>query len=150
MGYMWVLPFPFIMEESIYSLIGSSAPPAVSTYVARSPQGKAQMHKVDQVGDIMNPVRGPRDEMARRGIKPVNHAAKNARAVTEQSEVQRLKKEHSQAVSKMEKPKRYSGVESRHRTKESPRPTSPGTYLKKTEGKNLSQSNTRVPQAQHP
>ena len=101
---------------------------------SHSPRAK---HNVDQIRDIMNPSRGIRDDQKRRGITPVDHAAANARAAKELSEINRLKRETATIEqSKPKVPKRYVQITSKVSVAlASPRPESPrhGTFMRKNQ-----------------
>lgn len=49
-------------------------------------------YNLPKIESIFNPVRGLRDAQVRAGIKPVNHARANARAIKEQSQMNALRK----------------------------------------------------------
>lgn len=132
-------------DESIFRLIAGSSMghnQQVRIHVhpksSHSPRAK---HNVDQIRDIMNPSRGIRDDQKRRGITPVDHAAANARAAKELSEINRLKRETATIEqSKPKVPKRYVQITSKVSVAlASPRPESPrhGTFMRKNQGKNI-------------
>mmetsp|Transcript_4377 Transcript_4377/g.9529 ORF Transcript_4377/g.9529 Transcript_4377/m.9529 type:complete len:296 (-) Transcript_4377:57-944(-) len=78
--------------ESIFKLVGQG--PKVVTYHADSDQPqRGKWGQVDTVAEMLNPSRGVRDDMARKGIKPRDHARDNKRAAAVQSEVNRLRRE---------------------------------------------------------
>lgn len=128
-------------DESIFRLIAGSSMghnQQVRIHVhpksSHSPRAK---HNVDQIRDIMNPSRGIRDDLKRRGITPVDHAAANARAAKELSEINRLKRETATIEqSKPKVPKRYVQITSKVSVAlASPRPESPrhGTFMRKNQ-----------------
>ena len=70
--------------------------------------------KGSQVGDLLNPVRGIRDQQARRGKAPINHARENIRAMR-QTQAKNRALSNAQNKKKEEKfiMKRFQGVQSR-------------------------------------
>ncbi len=70
--------------------------------------------KGSQVGDLLNPVRGIRDEQSRRGRKPRNHAKENLRALREKQ--QQNRQTRADAAARQEKKfvmERFRDVKSR-------------------------------------
>ena len=71
-----------------------------------------------QVGDLLNPVRGYRDTLVRRGVMPRDHARDNARQLREMQANNRVRKQQQQEAARHTKKftmKQFRGVQSRFR-----------------------------------
>jgi len=71
-----------------------------------------------QVGDLLNPVRGYRDTLVRKGVMPRDHARDNARQLREMQANNRVRKQQQQEAARHTKKftlKQFRGVSSRFR-----------------------------------
>ncbi|TNJ28824.1 Calmodulin-binding protein [Giardia muris] len=94
-------------------------------------------HQDSVVGDIINPSRGIRDDMVRRGIQPKNHMAENRRQLRQLAAQKQQEREEAEDLANAEpfKMREFQNVESRAmQAAESMKPEAPKDYLKRKTG----------------
>lgn len=89
-------------------------------------------HRSDRIAEIMSPKCGIRDEQAKRGIKPHDHARDNVMRIRAMQKLMAERKAAEAAEAAKPKPRKYEGIGSRvtaqlsrPATAETPRPSTP-------------------------
>jgi hypothetical protein len=110
-------------DESVYELVqqgqdGKHHHVVSKQKVATTPKSNGSSYitgphrnHVDTVANILNPVNGYRDRLARKGIEPKNHMAENRQRLRDESRINKLKKETEGASPEAFKLKKFRDVE---------------------------------------